>query len=141
MVTGDDKDENQWWPDKSQWPDYEPRYSNIAPALALLIIEGTIMPYPNGDSDGPRLAVNCNDLFYWGTADCEPVTACYGSRDELDFWRLYEMTRTMDNGSDVWCCFQRGMRPQTPIEKKWREAGLWTDELEALEPRDPKDCG
>lgn len=134
--------DEEWWPDKSQWPDYEPRYSNIAPALALLLIEGTVITTPDSSGDGaPRLHVNCNDLFYWGTADCEAVTACYGSRDESDFWRLYHMTRTMDNGSDVWCCLQRGMRPQTPIEKEWREAGLWTDELEALEPRDPKDCG
>jgi len=136
-----EKQDEEWWPNRDSWPDYEPRYGNVALALALLIIEGTVITIPGGDSIGPRLAVNCNDLFYWGTSDCEPLTACYGSKDESEFWGLYHMVRTISNGSDVWCCLRRGMRPQTPIEKQWRESGLWPDELEALEPRDPKDCG
>ena len=53
--------------------------------------------------------VNCNDLFYWGSADCEKFTAAdlpamaQAIADAGDLW-----------GLELWCCRKRGMRPQRP---------------------------
>ena len=78
-----------------------------------------------------RLLVNCNDLFYWGTADYEDV-----GYEELE--PLYKAWKEGPaNGVSAWCCCHRGLRPQAPIETKWREAGLWSDELEALPKPEP----
>jgi hypothetical protein len=87
--------------------------------------------------------VICNDLFWWATADNEPLPLLgFGAIHEAPFWDLYARVRAGGHdGAEVWCCLRRGMRPQTPIERQWRETGLWTAELEALPARDPKECG
>jgi hypothetical protein len=72
------------------------------------------------------LFVNCNDLFYWGTADCEHLTL--GEvRDLFEAWRADPSW-----GVSIWCCKKRKLRPQVPIVKMMKEQGVWTDELEAL---------
>jgi hypothetical protein len=81
------------------------------------------------------LFVICNDLFYWASADLEHL-----SLDQVK--PLYEAWRKKGHfGVDEWCCLRRQMRPQTPLEKRWREEGLWTEALEALPAGDPKECG
>jgi hypothetical protein len=59
--------------------------------------------------------VNCNDLFWWATADAEPLTS--GDIPELqqaiaDICKIdkYEAS----TGFLLWCARKRGMRPQRP---------------------------
>ncbi len=73
--------------------------------------------------DGIYPCINCNDLFAWACADCEPlhwseIKPAYAA------WREGRLAR--------WCCLHRGMRPQWPIEKAWRVNGTWDSEMEAL---------
>lgn len=81
------------------------------------------------------LFVNCNDLFWWATADAE-CCELHELPGLYDAWKAHGAV-----GVERWCCYRRKMRPQTPIEKQMRERGQWTPELEALPPRDPKECG
>lgn len=80
------------------------------------------------------LFVNCNDLFFWACADAE-------SLPYSEVATLYRMWKDEPSGASRWCCRQRKMRPQAPIERDWRAAGTWTDELESYPARDPKECG
>lgn len=146
MVTDEERDPSEWWPIRANWPEYGPNSYMADAALALLILEDIVIPLaPAPGTKAPTLHVNCNDVFWWACADCEPLPLIgFGKDKEAAFWDLYQRVRTetvVGFGSDSWCCLQRGMRPQTPIEKEWREAGVWSDELEALPSRDPKDCG
>ena len=85
--------------------------------------------YPNGKKC--TLVVNCSDLFYWATADGEELPP-----DEVE--QLYRAWKADPvYGPSIWCCRQRGLRPQAPIEQKWRAQGVWTDELEALPKPEP----
>lgn len=86
-----------------------------------------------GFPDGQKceLFVLCNDLFYWGTADGEDLPTLqleplYKAWKANGFW-----------GVSKWCCMQRRLRPQAPIEKAWRECGQWDDELEELPKPEP----
>jgi hypothetical protein len=146
-MTEDEADEPQWWPQREAWPAFPPegedghRY-RATEALALLVLDEILVPLNGGDA-GVALMVGCNDLFFWACADAEPIPPI-GFSAGLDgpFWDLYDRYRKSGpDGVVVWCCLRRGMRPQTPIERDMRKAGTWTDELEALPPRDPKDCG
>ncbi len=79
--------------------------------------------------------VIANDIFYWACADAMSVTT-----SELpDLYERWKADPTW--GSVEWCCLKAGMRPQTPMEKAMREAGAWSDALEALPERAPKGCG
>lgn len=79
------------------------------------------------------LFVNCNDVFYWGCADAEPLPLS-------ELRRLYEMWRESPAGPTRWCCLRRGMRPQHPVMDDMRKAGTWTADLEALPPRSAADA-
>ena len=73
-----------------------------------------------------EIEVNCNDLFYWGTSDAEPLPFA-------QIPVLYKAIRAdPKRGCDKWACKQRGLRPQRLIEKRWREEGAWDAEMEAL---------
>lgn len=87
------------------------------------------------DRETLGLVVNCNDLFYWACGDAEGLSY----RDIPVLWNAWE--RDGRGGVERWVCLHRGMRPQTPVERDWRAAGVWDAALEALPPRDPKDCG
>lgn len=63
------------------------------------------------DGEPVGFGVNCSDLFYWGTADSEPVTPV----------TLPELRRAVEDataagdmfyGLALYCCRRRGMRPQ-----------------------------
>jgi hypothetical protein len=80
------------------------------------------------------LFVSLNDVFYWATADAEALP-----HDQVR--PLYEAWTAKGRWGVVeWACLRRQMRPQTPIERDMRRAMQWSDALEALPPRDPKDC-
>lgn len=94
--------------------------------------------------------VSCNDLFYWGTADCErfrvsdipdmkqAIEDCAKALGESGY--LAEVY-----GSSLWCCRKRKMRPQKPVLKHYSEkpetAGLVPLFLACGPERDPKSEG
>lgn len=72
------------------------------------------------------LFVSCNDIFHWACSDAESV-----SMKELP--SLYEAWKSNPRfGTDRWCAIKRNMRPQLPVEKMMKEAGVWDSELEKL---------
>ncbi len=75
----------------------------------------TVVPY-----------AKCSDLFYWGCADAE----CLPYSEIGNPWRMHAADPV--NGSSKWCCHRRKLRPQAPIVRDWKAAGLWDDALEAL---------
>lgn len=153
----------RWWPAIKDWPPFPPHDMGTHPktgepwserlmgneAVALLLAEDIVcilapcQKHKDEDEAAPTLWVNCSDLFYWACADAEPLPPVgFGGDLEAPLWDLYDrVRRDGPHGASVWCCLRRGMRPQTPIERNWRRDLLWTDELEALPPRDPKECG
>lgn len=82
-------------------------------------------------SDTIELAVNCNDLFWWGTADAEQ---CLPNELE-DLYKAWKADPRW--GPDIWCCHHRKLQPQVPIVKKMKSDGVWTNELEALSDPGP----
>lgn len=72
------------------------------------------------------LFVNCNDLFWWGSADAESFTI--GEVEEL-----YKMWRADKKwGVSKWCCKKRGMQPQLPIKEDMIKEGVWEDWMNNL---------
>lgn len=69
--------------------------------------------------------INCNDLFYWATADCEEINSenidsydqCMKDADAVkEFGHCY--------ANALWCARQRGMRPQGACYKHYPKE-LW----------------
>lgn len=87
--------------------------------------------------------VNCNDLFWWATADCEPI----GLADIADYERaVADLLAAGDYmevyAAELWCCRKRGMRPQQPVYKARGFNEAATALFDAAGPeRDPKDEG
>lgn len=50
--------------------------------------------------------INCNDLFWWGTADVEPLTAA-----DLEAFDQ-SMKDSPTSGAELYCARRRKMRPQ-----------------------------
>lgn len=87
------------------------------------------------NADGLRMAVRCNDTFYWATADAEEVTAA----DLPDLARA-KADLPEDDWPTLWVARKRQMRPMRAYYKSV------TPELAALfdvsgPERDPKDEG
>lgn len=134
-------EELRWPMPPATWPSFsavdvmgEPTRPGAPQALALLIFVEVVGTYAPSADGCATLAVNCNDLFVWGSADCEPLPPIgFDDGSEAVFWELYDLVRQLGvHGAEVWCCRRRGFRPQAPIEARWREEGRWTEELEAL---------
>jgi len=80
----------------------------------------------DGNYSPVTMFVNCNDLFYWATADSEEI-----GLEDLD--NLAQAVKDCDEaakeanpgsktlggfyGDILWCCRQRKMRPQKPYYK------------------------
>lgn len=146
--------DEQWWPNRKDWPDFpaedlgkgsrlEQWRNGANEALALLILDDVVIPLNGGKDNGIVVQVICNDVFYWACADSEPIPPIgFGADMDQPFWDLYDRYRKDGwDGVITWCCLRRGMRPQTPMEERMRASGSWSDELENLPVRDPKDCG
>ena len=116
-------------------------YNNIDPSLPdkiqKLADDGILWFRLNkeGFLSEVKMAVNCNDTFWWACAEAEDVTLeeisslynyCYDEQgnEKYDGW-----------GHTIWACLHRGMRPQHPMEDLMKERGVWIDELEALPVR------
>ena len=137
-------DPDRWWPAREAWPEFPPLPGHaLRPgafeALALLVLDEVVVPLASAPQDATvALLVGCNDLFWCGCADAERIPPIHFGADlEAPFWDLYDAVRANgQHGALRWCCLRRGMRPQAPIERRWREAGLWDEALEALPVRD-----
>jgi len=72
--------------------------------------------------------VNCNDVFYWGSADAEEIK----SDDMNTLWNYYCKDKIW--GPAIWCIKQRGMMPQKPVYDDIMEKGTWNLDKMKLEP-------
>jgi len=87
--------------------------------------------------------VQCNDMFWWGTADAEDV----GRADIKDLQEAYQDLQKVDDNftcyaPELWVARKRGMRPQTP----WWDRERFPQEIKDLflaagPPRDRKEEG
>ena len=69
--------------------------------------------------DAISLHVNCNDIFAWGCADSEDITA-------TEIHELYRMWKKDPNwGVAAWCIKKRKMMPQKPVEDLMNKTGLY----------------
>jgi len=111
------------------WTDDAGReHCDVEKALSLMLADdGDLFVLPDYKGTGRIvISVNCNDLFCWGCSDAEEVP--YNQIDKL--YRAWKKEGW--RGASKWACKRRRERPQGPIEKRWRDAGDWDDELEAL---------
>lgn len=73
------------------------------------------------DDDSVTVAVNCNDYFYWGCADCEVITVS-DLEDIEKFCLLCNSTsHSAFYGLQLWSSWKRRQLPQEAILKKWPE--------------------
>jgi hypothetical protein len=87
--------------------------------------------------DTAQVFALCSDFFYWGTADCEEVTA-----DDLDLLESCAADlKTVGNEflvGELFAARKRDMRPQHPVgrtydrENRCYVGDLWSPELRAL---------
>ena len=103
--------------------------------MALVALLEADVLFPNSfdiSRDGENLGhavtlhVNCNDLFAWGCADAEDlryneIESLYNAWHEDSKW-----------GVDKWCMHKRNQKPQNPVIKSMKKAGVWTEKEEAL---------
>jgi hypothetical protein len=72
------------------------------------------------------LFVICNDVFARGGADAEALPL-----NEVQ--NLYNMhIKDLKYGAIKWVCFRRNRRPEGYTMNKMKNAGVWTEYLEAL---------
>lgn len=64
------------------------------------------------------MIVNCNDLFVWACADCETITPENIGALEATVAEVAAIDDCLvDEAVLLWCCRQRGFRPQAPYYK------------------------
>lgn len=95
-------------------------------ALAYFLAENIILLMANTKTI--TLAVNCSDIFYWGSADAEFI-----SPEELDtLWQYYTKDSTW--GPSIWCITKRKMLPQKPVYDAIQKTTNWNlDEIKNLQ--------
>lgn len=84
---------------------------DAADDLQFIIVDDAGYWAGYGNTEGRiTVAVNCNDLFYWATADLEPIE----TDDDL---KLLEECLKLDDsyGLEIYACRKRKMRPQTCV--------------------------
>jgi hypothetical protein len=96
-------------------------------------------------TDGPygpvRFWIDCGDVFWWGTADCEELTPeNVGELERACADVVFAGDRVCIHGGTLFCCRVRKMRPQGAVYRKLPEE-LWPL-FDACGPeRDPKEPG
>ena len=82
--------------------------------------------YGGGEFRSPAsFFVNCNDLFYWGCADCEEITPENVAELERALADAESAEKYMAvHGGELFCCRLRKMRPQGAYYNRIPEA-LW----------------
>jgi hypothetical protein len=135
-------EDNQWWPERKDWPEL-PAEEWITPdgkvtshrfdteqAMALLLLNEHVIMLNAGGTCG--LFVNCSDIFFYASADAEPIPPIGFGKDDI-FWELYDLVREHDYlGATKWCSLRRGILPLKKYQDRMVEAGLWCDKLEAI---------
>jgi hypothetical protein len=105
-----------------------------------------LVTYEGEDSGEIKFYVLCNDMFWWGTADCEWIT----TEDIPDLQRAYDDLKAADlddicmwcYAPELWISRKRGMRPQRPWWDRERIPGPAKELFLAAGPhRDPKEEG
>jgi hypothetical protein len=135
-------EENQWWPERKEWPEFleETYYLHdeialsqrfeVNQAMALLILDNHVVML--NQKGGCGLFVNCSDTFFYATADAEPIPPVGFGNDDI-FWELYDLVRKNGYiGAAKWCSLRRGILPIKRYQDRMVEAGLWCDKLEAI---------
>lgn len=94
-------------------------------ALAYLTFNEILFPY---FKDGNMcLAVMCNDVFAWASADAEAVE----SEEEL-INLTKESLKNKTWGGAIWAAKKRKCKPQRPVIDILKAYSLWDDEMESL---------
>lgn len=112
---------------------YEPNNQILA---ALLLTEDAFINDWPIDIHGKKqhniaAMICCNDVFWWATADAEPITC-----DELV--PLYKLWREWGwHGLVKWVCLKRKMQPQIALVNEMKEHNHWDSELEVLDKPSP----
>jgi hypothetical protein len=70
--------------------------------------------------------VGANDVFAWGCADAE----CLPYGEIAGLFKAWHGDKEW--GVIKWLCRRRNQRPQGPVEKEMREAGVWDEGMEAI---------
>ena len=141
-VEGGTMKEDKWWPDRRHWPPFYPERIFLQngeffddrlhtdEAMALLLLEGYVFMLNANGYCG--LYVNCNDTFYYASADAEPLPLI-GFGEDGPFWELYDLVRIYGGlGAIKWSALRRGMVPLETYVREMAEAGLWCEKMEAL---------
>lgn len=119
--------------DNNEYFDEQEALSEMLSEPNLLFIGGDSGPFFNTstpDRNAVCVYINCNDLFYWGCADSEPLP-----HDKIEeAWRGW---KAGDCSLNKIACVQRGMQPQNPIVEQMKKDGEWDNGFEAL-PKAPK---
>lgn len=90
----------------------------------MLIVEDIFIQ----DTDsGPASFFLTSDLFAWGYADWERIDGEEMLKTIYSVWK-----EKGSSGISAWWCKHENEQPQWPVEKRWRENGVWDDELEKL---------
>lgn len=78
-------------------------------------------------NDEVWLVYNTSDLFAWGYSSCDVVES------DTQLEQLYQAWQAKGHlGVLVWQCKHENEKPQTPMEERMREAGVWDEEMNAL---------
>jgi hypothetical protein len=100
-------------------------------------------PFFDGDDDNAHgVSINCNDMFYWATADAEAITGddLAGIEEAIKDARAAEASDPIGEGFSLYAARKRKMRPQRPWMKGRKPAIRALYEAAGPE-RDPKDEG
>jgi hypothetical protein len=102
-------------------------------ALSILLREGKLFCNTGKfqEDETVVLFVNCNDLFYWGTADAEHFT----TEDISELYKMWEKDNLW--GTDKWCCKHRNLQPQVPVKEDMKKQGVWEDWMDKLPEPEP----
>lgn len=82
--------------------------------------------YSNIEPETIVLFVNANDVFVWGSADAETITA----HELPDLYRMHMADKKW--GSLKWVCKKANLQPQGPIIRDMKKDGSWCDLMESL---------
>jgi len=109
----------------------EPRFSAgtaIAEMLShgvIFLVEGLVRAREDDDPELPTviLTLNCNDLFYWGTADSRLF-------EEADIRPMYEAWISGGKwGLTKWTCLRYKEPPMPEIIRDMKKEGAWCNEM------------
>lgn len=101
------------------------RYPDIERMVAELLLDDHLFVNSTGS-----LCVLCSDTFDWGCADFENITL----GDLPTFYKVVTTDKSPGYAATLWCCIKRGKQPISVVKQRMRDLGLWSEELEKLEP-------